>query len=131
MDLPADTPRLFRMTLLVSDLKRAAEFYGQLLGIGGQQVSPNRYYFDCRGTILALVEPPDKKVLRQPDSPLRSMYFAVHDIEAVHRRARQADCRRLDQRIEVQHWGERAFFVEDPFGNHLAFIDEATLFVGR
>ena len=33
--------------------------------------------------------------------------------------------------IAVRPWGERSFYLSDPFGNPLRFVDAATLFTGR
>jgi catechol 2,3-dioxygenase-like lactoylglutathione lyase family enzyme len=49
--------RLYRVILPVSDIERAAEFYGLMLGHRGERVSPGRHYFDCGGTILACYDP--------------------------------------------------------------------------
>jgi extradiol dioxygenase family protein len=54
-------PRLFRVIVPVSDIERAAHFYGALLGDVGQRVSPGRHYFDCEGTILVLLRSPGRR----------------------------------------------------------------------
>lgn len=121
-------PRLFRVALPVTNIEKAASFYSRVLAIAGERVSKNRHYFDCGGTILACVVPDGKE--DGPETPNKEyLYFVVPDIEAVHKRAKDAGCRSLDE-VETQHWGERAFFAEDPFGNPLSFIDETTLFTG-
>jgi hypothetical protein len=33
-------------------------------------------------------------------------------------------------RIAVRPWGERSFYLHDPFGNPLCFVDARTLFTG-
>jgi hypothetical protein len=33
-------------------------------------------------------------------------------------------------RIATRPWGERSFYLRDPFGNPLCFVDAATLFTG-
>ena len=33
-------------------------------------------------------------------------------------------------KIAERPWGERSFYVEDPFGNKLCFVDRATMFTG-
>lgn len=33
-------------------------------------------------------------------------------------------------RIATRPWGERSFYVEDPFGNQLCFVDRGTVFTG-
>jgi predicted enzyme related to lactoylglutathione lyase len=121
-------PRLFRIILPVNDIDKAAAFYTRLLGFPGERVSPNRHYFDCAGTILACVDPqPGGRAARPNPEPI---YFAVSDIDSVHERARAAGCHRLDEAVVVQHWGERAFFAEDPFGNPICFVDATTLYTG-
>jgi predicted enzyme related to lactoylglutathione lyase len=123
----SQVPRLFRVILPVTDITKAASFYARLLGTPGERVSPNRHYFDCGGTILACVEP--QEAGRYTPNP-EDIFFAVSDIEAVYSRAKEAGCRQIDKKIEMQHWGERAFFAEDPFGNSLGFVDASTLFTG-
>ncbi len=66
------------------------------------------------------------------------VYFAVGDLEEVYQRARELGCLSKedvhDQRageIVTRPWGERSFYVDDPWGNGLCFVDEKTLFTGR
>ena len=33
--------------------------------------------------------------------------------------------------IEKRPWGEVSFYMKDPFGNPLCFVDETTLFTSR
>jgi hypothetical protein len=33
--------------------------------------------------------------------------------------------------IAMRPWGERSFYMADPFGNPLCFVDERTLFTGQ
>jgi catechol 2,3-dioxygenase-like lactoylglutathione lyase family enzyme len=66
------------------------------------------------------------------------IYFAVADLDAVFARAERLGGL-LDQigdgglpmgRTAVRPWGERSFYLQDPFGNPLCFVDEATVFTG-
>ena len=128
---------LYLVILQVSDLDQAAEFYSQLLGNPGRRIPrASRHYFDCGPVILALVDPtPDHKEAKPlPDF----IYFAVNDLEQVHMRARDLNC--LSQadvhgdsvgEMVVRPWGERSFYVHDPWGNGLCFVDENTLFTGK
>jgi catechol 2,3-dioxygenase-like lactoylglutathione lyase family enzyme len=50
-------PRLFRVILPVTDIEEAKKFYGLVLGMPGERVSPGRHYFDCGGTVLACYDP--------------------------------------------------------------------------
>ena len=126
-DLSLAIPRLFRVIVPVTDSDKAAQFYGSVLGFPGERVSPNRHYFDCRGTILACLEPRDGSGVVVNSEPIS---FAVPDLDEIYHRATQAGCQWLDEHIEVQHWGERAFFAGDPFGNPICFVDEKTRFIG-
>ncbi len=125
----APVPRLFRIILPVADIEKGAEFYSRVLGMPGERVWENRHYFDCGGTILALLESGDGHSNFTPNP--EHIFFSVSDIDAVYERAKGAGCRSLDDRVEMQHWGERAFFAEDPFGNPISFVDEATLYTGE
>jgi catechol 2,3-dioxygenase-like lactoylglutathione lyase family enzyme len=35
-----------------------------------------------------------------------------------------------DDPIAVQPWGERSFYLRDPYGNRLCMVDQRTLFTG-
>ena len=58
------------------------------------------------------------------------LYFVVSDLEDAFDRAFEAGCRQLDAAIETRPWGERSFYLVDPFGNPLCFVDERTRFSG-
>lgn len=122
-------PKLFRVILPVTDIDRAEKFYSSLLSMPGKRVSSGRHYFDCGGTILACFDPradTDKFDLGpNPDH----IYFAVSNLEEVHSAAMKLDCHILDP-IGVRPWGERSFYLTDPFGNKLCFVDESTVFRG-
>jgi predicted enzyme related to lactoylglutathione lyase len=121
-------PRLYRVILPVSDIARAEQFYGQVLGVAGERVSPGRHYFDCGGTILACYDArADGDEIEARPNP-DHIYFAVADLEEAFGRAREAGCLELEEKIETRAWGERSFYALDPFGNPICFVDEQTLF---
>lgn len=123
--------KLFRVILPVTNIDAAAEFYEQVLDMGGERVSGGRHYFQCGGTILACYDPrgdgDDRDLPPNPDH----VYFAVDDLEAAFARCREAACARLDETIKTRPWGERSFYAEDPFGNKICFVDETTMFTGH
>jgi catechol 2,3-dioxygenase-like lactoylglutathione lyase family enzyme len=130
--MSGDAPSIFRVFLPVSDLEKGIEFYQALFAVDGRPIpSGGRHYFDCGPVILAIVA--------NSGAPIADhLYFAVPNLETVFSRAKELEC--LEQtdvhgspasEIVVRPWGERSFYVRDPFGNGLCFIDEKTLFTGR
>jgi predicted enzyme related to lactoylglutathione lyase len=135
--MPNNVPVLFRVILQVSDLDQAADFYSKLLGTDGRRISrATRHYFDCGPVILALVDPKEHSGEQKPNAD--NIYFAVPDLEEVHTRARKLGClskgvvhEENAGEIVTRPWGERSFYVEDPWQNSLCFVDEKTVFMGR
>jgi catechol 2,3-dioxygenase-like lactoylglutathione lyase family enzyme len=126
---PQDIPRLFRVILPVSNIDRAERFYSRLLGLPGKRVSSGRHYFDCGGTILACFDPrADTDPFELGPNP-DHIYFAVADLEAVHARAVELNAEILSP-IGTRPWGERSFYLKDPFGNKICFVDRTTMFTG-
>jgi len=129
--------KLFRVILQVGDLDRAAEFYAKLLDDPGRRIPrASRHYIDCGSVILALVDPTPggEEAKPLPDY----IYFAVGDLEKIYSRAQELGCLSTADvhgasagEIVVRPWGERSFYVDDPWGNGLCFVDEKTLFTGR
>jgi catechol 2,3-dioxygenase-like lactoylglutathione lyase family enzyme len=129
---------LFRVILPVTDIDRAARFYGEVLGLEGRRVSSGRHYFDCGGTILACFDPGADGDAYAPGPNPEWLYFAVDDLEARFEAARRAGAKLPDDdvhgdpagRIARRPWGERSFYAEDPFGNKICFVDRETKFTG-
>ena len=130
-------PKLFRVILQVSDLDKAVDFYSKLLNDAGRRIPrASRHYFDCGPVIVALVDP---TAGGEEPKPLPDyIYFAVSDLEQVYARASELNCLSKEDvhgasagEIVVRPWGERSFYVSDPWQNGLCFVDEKTLFTGR
>ena len=124
------TARLYRVIVPVSDIDRAASFYGAILAEPGERVSGQRHYFACGPTILACVDPRGDNASSDFHPNPDHIYFSVPDLEAVFARAQTADCTWLETEIAMRPWGERSFYLRDPFGNPICFADEETLFIG-
>jgi predicted enzyme related to lactoylglutathione lyase len=124
--------------LPVDDIERAATFYRTLFEQDGFRVSSGRHYFDCGGVILALYDPHADGDRQNPRPNFEHVYFAVTDLDAVYQRAERigglskaiGDGTLPMGAIARRPWGERSFYMHDPFGNPLCFVDEATLFTG-
>lgn len=136
---PRPPARLYRVIVPVHDIARAAAFYETLLGTAGVRVSGGRHYFDAGGVILALYDPAGDGDAETPRPNFEHLYFAVADLEEVFRRAEGLGGLSTEQgdgglpmgRIATRPWGERSFYMRDPSGNPLCFVDEATLFTGE
>jgi len=131
--------RIYRVILPVADLERAVDFYRQLLADAGTRISPGRHYFDCGGIILAVYSPMADGDRTEPRPNFEHIYFAVTNLDEMFGRAQRAgglstetgDGKLPMGAIAKRPWGERSFYMHDPFGNPLCFVDERTLFTAR
>ena len=130
--------KLYRVIMPVGDVEAAARFYGAILGMPGKRVSPGRHYFDCEGTILACYDPTadgDRHTARPNQDHI---YLAVDDLEAAYERCRAANAPFQRGKtsgtplgeIAKRPWGERSFYIADPFGNPVCFVERSTMFTG-
>lgn len=128
-----ESPRLFRVTIEVAQLDQAAAFYAKLFGIPGKRHPGARHYFDCGGVTVAVL---DVSTGGKPPTPgPKSLYFAVDEVAAVHERATALDALAPYQvhgqpagEVIARPWGERSFYVVDPWGNDLCFVDPGTIY---
>lgn len=131
--------RIFRVLLTARDFEKSRRFYASLLHTPGRLVAKGRAYFDCGRVILAVV---DGSSQPRSDSSqgAGAIYLATDQLERMHRTARRLGCTAdgllhddpespLGE-IVVRPWGERSFYIEDPAGNSLCFVDDRTLFRG-
>lgn len=122
----------------VSNVDAGAKFYSELLGDNGFRISGGRHYFNCGGVILAVYEAAADGDTAQVRANPEHVYFAVPDLEAVYARAQKlgglsteiGDGQLPMGEIARRPWGERSFYMDDPSGNPLCFVDEATVFRG-
>src|SRR5262252_2776498 len=131
---PPDVPQFFRLNIEVADLQSAISFYTTLLGIQGRKQAGSRCYFECGPVTLQVL---DVSSSHQPHRAAKALYFTVNNLEDVHARAKQLKC--LSQEdvhdgpsggIVVRPWGERSFYVEDPWKNPLCFVEAGTVYAG-
>jgi catechol 2,3-dioxygenase-like lactoylglutathione lyase family enzyme len=128
-----EVPTLFRVTLEVDDLEAATQLYRELFGLDGTRHRGARHYFDCGGVIVALIDVAQGGLTPTPGP--KSLYFAVDDVDGVYLRAAHlgalASYKVHDQpagEVVERPWGERSFYVVDPWGNDLCFCQNGTLF---
>ena len=128
-----ETPKIFRITVEVGNLDQAAAFYAKLLANEGKRHPGARHYFDCGGVILAVIDPTQGGTAPTPGP--KSIYFAVKDLDAVHARAKGLKAL-APYKVHggpageptKRPWGERSFYVVDPWGNDLCFCEDGTLY---
>ena len=133
------TLRLYRVIVPVEHLEPAVHFYSTLFEQSGARVSPGRHYFPCGDVTLALYSPKGDGDARAPRPNFAHVYFAVDDLEEVYRRAQQLGGMSIETgdgglpmgEIHTRPWGERSFYLQDPFGNPLCFVDARTMFTGK
>ena len=117
----------------VTNIDEAAKFYGALLDDPGFRVSNGRHYFDCGGVILAVLDVAAGGLTPQPLP--KCLYFAVDDVAAVHARAKELGALapfavhgQPGGEVIRRPWGEKSFYVTDPWANELCFVEDGTLF---
>jgi catechol 2,3-dioxygenase-like lactoylglutathione lyase family enzyme len=130
--------RLFRVIVPVTNIEDATKFYSALLDQPGFRVSPGRHYFQCGGVILAVYDAladGDREAVRAIGGHL---YFAVPDLSVAFARAQASgglssetgDGKLPMGAIARRPWGEVSFYMHDPSGNPLCFVDETSVYRG-
>lgn len=129
-----DVPQFFRLNVEVADLDRAVDFYTRLLGIEGRRQAGSRCYFNCGPVTLQVLQVSSAS---QPHAAAKALYFTVNDLEAAFERANALGCLSPESvhdapggGIVVRPWGERSFYVEDPWNNPLCFVEAGTVYKG-
>ncbi len=124
--------KLYRIILPVRNIDKAENFYSKVFNMKGMRVSPGRHYFNLSGVILACYDP-------KADGDVQGkwnfhenqyIYVAVADIEKIRNTMKELECHYLGE-IKTMPWGETLFYANDPFGNPICFVDEATVFKGN
>ena len=131
--------RLYRVILPVDSLDDAVRFYVALLDDAGMRISPGRHYFRCGEVTLAVYDPAADGDARTPRPNFDHVYFAVDDLETVFARAQRLGTLSKEVgdgglpmgEIARRPWGERSFYLQDPFGNPLCIVDAASIFTGK
>ena len=128
-----ESAKLFRVTVEVADLQKATQIYTELLGTAGKRHPGARHYYDCGGAIVAVLDVSRGGVPPTPGP--KSLYFAVANLDAVHARASALGLLAPYQvhgepagDVVTRPWGERSFYVVDPWGNDLCFCEDGTLY---
>jgi len=109
-------------------------FYSTLLGVEGRKQPGSRVYYECGPVTLQVV---DVSSVGKPHIAAKALYFTVKDLESIFERATSLGSLSRESvhdapggGIVVRPWGERSFYVEDPWKNPLCFIEEGTVYTG-
>jgi uncharacterized glyoxalase superfamily protein PhnB len=125
--------RLYRVIIMVTDIAKAADFYGRILDAAGKRVSPGRHYFhDDAGLVVACYDPRADGDDPGEGSILHEnhyLYLSTPDLQRAHANAVLSGAREVGA-IEDMPWGERLFYCRDPLGNPLSFVQAGTEFTG-
>lgn len=125
--------KLFRVIVPVSDIDAAADFYSDLLDTPGERVSSGRHYFDCDGTVLAVLDPLADGDATPLEPNQEQVYLATTELlEQVRQRAIDAGAvpdTALGE-IDVRPWGERSFYIRDPWENPVCLVEHGTEYLG-
>jgi len=129
-----EVPQFFRLNVEVGNLEEAIHFYSTLLGVEGRKQPGSRVYYECGPVTLQVV---DVSSVREPHIAAKALYFTVKDLEAIFERAKSLGSLSRESvhdapggGIVVRPWGERSFYVEDPWKNPLCFVQEGTVYSG-
>ena len=105
------------------DVDRAAEFYGQTLGLKLLFRAGGMAFFDCGGVRL-MVAKPERPEFDHPGSVL---YFKVDDIAARHRELQEKGATIVEPPHLIARLPDHELwmsFFKDTEGNTLAFMEE-------
>jgi predicted enzyme related to lactoylglutathione lyase len=124
--------RLHRIIVPVSDLESGVFFYSNLFHQSGVRVSPGRHYFNLSNVVLCIWDATaDGDAEVGVFSLSAPIYIATSDIESRFDDVRAISGTKITETIAVRPWKEKSFYFEDPFGNPLCFIEDATCFNGE
>jgi len=115
--------RLGQVAIRVHDVERATKFYRDVLGLPHLFSAGKLAFFNCGGVRLML-DTPEKPEFDHPSSVL---YFTVPDINAAHRRMRDASVRFEDEPHLIAKMPDHDLwmtFFRDSEENLLALMSE-------
>jgi len=123
-----DVGPLFAMPMLyVADVRRAAEYYKQVLGFEPQLEGEPPFYAEVRrnGAALALRfthQPMFDPAARAEETELWQASIGVRGVKALYLEYVAADAT-ISTPLRQEPWGSWDFAVEDSEGNHIGFFE--------
>jgi len=106
---------VWSISFSVSDLKKAARFYEDTMGLEKKYEFPSYVGFECGGVEIGLTPKPKEKV---PNNPSVSVQFLVSNVEDFCRRLKaKGVC--FTNELHQETWGGKQATFNDPDGNVL------------
>jgi predicted enzyme related to lactoylglutathione lyase len=115
--------RIGQIAINAHDVDRATAFYRDVLGLSHLFRAGQLSFFDCGGVRLML----DKPEKPEFDHPSSILYFQVGDIQAAHRRIKDAGAKFEDEPhviAQMPKYDLWMTFFRDSEGNLLALMSE-------
>jgi catechol 2,3-dioxygenase-like lactoylglutathione lyase family enzyme len=107
---------VWSITFHVSDLKRAAKFYEETLGLEKKYEYSSYVGFECGGVEIGLIPKPEKEQGISPSSP--SVEFLVDDVERMCGELKNKGVK-FTKELHDELWGGRQAAFTDPDGHVL------------
>jgi len=104
------------VTFYVSDLKRAAKFYEETLGLEKKYEFSSYVGFECGGVEVGLIPKPDEIPVARGATP--SIELLVDDVESFCDKLKKKGVRFVKE-LHAEAWGGRQATFTDPDGNVL------------
>jgi catechol 2,3-dioxygenase-like lactoylglutathione lyase family enzyme len=104
------------ITFYVSDLKRAAKFYEEILGLEKKYGYSSYVGFECGGIEIGLIPKPKEKVTTVQTSP--SVEFLVDNVDKAYAELKSKGVKFIKE-LHDEPWGGRQATLTDPDGNTL------------
>jgi len=111
--------RIWDITLTVKDLKRAVDFYENILGLQKKYEFKDYAGFDCGGVEIGLKTWGE---LEKPRKGEPCINFLVENIDDAYRSLQQRGVKIIKGPKETP-WGSRILLFEDPDGNTLQLTE--------
>jgi len=107
------------ITFYASDLKKAAQFYEEALGLEKKNKYPSYVGFECGGVEIGLIPKPKEGECAAPFSP--SMEFLVDDVEKFYGKLKSRNVKFVKE-LHEEPWGGKQAAFTDPDGNILEIV---------
>jgi catechol 2,3-dioxygenase-like lactoylglutathione lyase family enzyme len=110
---------VWSITFYVSNLKRAAKFYEEILGLEKKYEYASYVGFECGGVEIGLI--PKPKEAQKSNLPSPSVELLVDDVDKVYDELKRKRVKIIKE-LHDEPWGGREATFTDPDGNILEIV---------